>query len=217
MSVKGSGSRRSDNASETRAALMTAARELFTEKGYAGTGTEEIVARARVTRGALYHHFSNKQDLFRAVVDKLVGENLQRIVGEAMIGEVDHGIDIWEQFRRGFQLYLDACLEPSFQRIVVMDAPAVLGGELTRSEQAAFIQERGWLERAMEEGSVVTAPVDALSALVQGLILSASRYVAQSSKPESARVEMGQALDALLRSLGTTRPAPAKARKKTSR
>jgi AcrR family transcriptional regulator len=211
--------RRDENAFETRAAIVASARTLFAKKGYANTGTEEIVAKARVTRGALYHHFRDKEDLFRVVTDQLVSEVLHKLVAEGTTGQLGIGDNIWEGFRKGFQAYLDASLDPAFQRIVIIDAPAILGDSPTRSDQAAALLERGWLERAMEEGHLVAAPPDALQALVAGLQTAASRYVARSADQEVARREMGEALDVVLRGLArpVTAPTPPTRRRASKR
>ncbi|MDX6287082.1 MAG: hypothetical protein QOG53_2567 [Frankiales bacterium] len=208
-------SRRAENAFETRAAIVTSARKLFAKKGYANTGTEEIVAKARVTRGALYHHFRDKEELFRVVADQLVSETLHKLVAEGTAGQFGTDDNIWNGFRRGFQAYLDACLEPAFQRIVIVDAPAILRDTPTRSDQAAAILERGWLERAMEEGYLIEAPVDALNALAAGLLTAASRYVAQATDQATARREMGEALDVVLAALGSREPPQPAAKRVT--
>src|SRR5688572_15051877 len=115
----------------TRAELIRAARALFAERGYAGVGTEEIVAGAAVTRGALYHHFSDKRDLFRAVHEELEQELV------ASIGDRIAGIeDPWELIVTGVRAFLDACTDPALRRIALLDAPAVLGWEEWREIDA---------------------------------------------------------------------------------
>src|SRR5437867_12809048 len=104
----------------TRDALLRAARQLFGEHGFAGTPREDIVERAGVTRGALHHHFGRKEDLFQAVFEQLEKELGARIATSAMTAE-----NSMEQLRLGSQAFLDAALEPAFQRIVLVDAPAV--------------------------------------------------------------------------------------------
>ena len=101
----------------TRGALIGAARRLFAERGYAGVGTEEIVRAAGVTRGALYHHFDGKRDLLRAVYEQLEAE----IAAQVAAG-VDPGASIPETLAAGAQLFLDRCMEPEVQRIVLLDA-----------------------------------------------------------------------------------------------
>jgi AcrR family transcriptional regulator len=106
----------------TRAQLLGAARALFSERGYSAVGTEEIVARAGVTRGALYHHFADKKDLFRAVHEQIEQELVASI--GAKMGAVD---DPWELMLTGTRAFLDACLDPAIIRISLLDAPVVLG------------------------------------------------------------------------------------------
>ena len=106
----------------TRAALVAAARNLFAERGYAGVGTEEIVKRAGVTRGALYHHFADKEDLMRAVL-----HDLSRELAEASATAALKETDQWRQILAAVEAFLDACTDPAVQRIVMTDAPSVLG------------------------------------------------------------------------------------------
>src|SRR3954449_11342706 len=114
--------RREAEARATREALIEAALELFTERGYAEVGTEEIVTRAKVTRGALYHHFKDKRDLFRAVFERVEADLMERI-GATMGGAGDP----WELITMGMRSFLDACEEPAVKQISLIDAPAVLG------------------------------------------------------------------------------------------
>src|SRR5690242_11336617 len=113
--------RREAEARATREALIDAAVALFGDRGYAEVGTEQIVARAKVTRGALYHHFADKQDLFRAAFERVEQELMERI-GAKMGGAADP----WELMLTGMRAFLDACAEPAVEQIVLMDAPAVL-------------------------------------------------------------------------------------------
>src|SRR6266496_3450182 len=111
--------RRETEAMATRDALIEAALELFSERGYAEVGTEEIVARAKVTRGALYHHFDDKRDLFRAVFERVEADLMQRI--GAKMGGAD---DPWDLMITGMRSFLDACEEPAVKQISLTDAPA---------------------------------------------------------------------------------------------
>src|SRR5713226_10220715 len=103
MAVK---SRRAEHVQDTQTAVLRAARELFAAKGYAGTGTEEIVARARVTRGALYHHFRDKADLFRAVMQTVAAGLAQRLITQQLSSPGDDAAGAWDQLRAGFQAFL---------------------------------------------------------------------------------------------------------------
>src|SRR6266545_428014 len=107
-------SRREAEARATRDALIEAALELFTERGYAGVGTEEIVARAKVTRGALYHHFTDKRDLFRAVFERVEGDLMERIAAT-----MEGADDPWDLMVSGMRAFLDACEEPAVKQIAL--------------------------------------------------------------------------------------------------
>ena len=119
---------RKERSEATRTALVAAGRELFAHRGYGAVGTEEIVRLARVTRGALYHHFNGKDDLFEAVVEEVERELTERIAAEAAA----RAADPWGAMVAGAGAFLDASLEPAVQRIILLDAPAVLGWETWR-------------------------------------------------------------------------------------
>ncbi len=187
--------RRAEHTEDTRAALLEAARELFTERGYAGTGTEQIVQRARLTRGALYHHFSSKEDLFRTLLEEVESELIGRLVGEGA-----PGADVLEQFRNGCQKFLDASLEPTVNRIMLVDGPAVLGWETWRDLELAygFGLLREYLELVIEAGLLEDQPVDPLAHLLVGAINEAAMLIAHADDPAVARKQAGRALDRLL-------------------
>lgn len=119
---------------ETRAALIAAARALFITRGYAETGTPDIVAAANVTRGALYHHFADKAALMRAVVE---GE--LAAVAEAIRQASPEDLSLQLAFRGGAQAYLDAMAEPGRARLLLLEGPAVLGLQ----EMASLDKEQG--------------------------------------------------------------------------
>src|SRR4051794_41023814 len=106
-----------ERTAKTRAALLAAARQLFTERGFAQTGRDDIATRAGVTRGALYHHFASKADVVAAVVDELEAELVERVVaaGRTGTGSLD-------QLRRSCRAYIDACTEPAIARILLTEA-----------------------------------------------------------------------------------------------
>ncbi len=156
MSRRGGTERdRAQRGEATRAALIAAARELFVTKGYFATGTEEIVAKAKVgTRGALYHHFADKQALFRAVFEAVEKDLLARA------SPTNAARDVWDQLVAGLQGFLTAALEPEVQRIILVDGPAVLGWKDWRELEARYgitIIE-GALAVAMDEGTIRTQP-----------------------------------------------------------
>ena len=188
--------RKAERAEATRAALVRAARELFAEKGFAATGTEEVVRRARVTRGALYHHFHGKEDLFRAVFEALEAELSQRVASAASSG----GGDPMARLRRGLDAFLDACLEAAVQRIVLLEGPSVLGWEAWHEIDAryGFALLTRALQAAMDAGALRRQAVEPLAYLLLGALTQAGLVVARAGDPGKARAELGGALHGLL-------------------
>jgi AcrR family transcriptional regulator len=184
----------------TRAALMLAARALFTEHGYAGVGTEEIVRRAKVTRGALYHHFADKKDLFRAVHEQIEAEVVGAI-GAQMAGVEDPV----ELLVIGTRAYLDVCTDPAITRITLSDAPAVLGWEEWREIDARHglgLVTLG-LQAGMDAGVLRPQPVKPLAHLMLGAMGEAGMAIASASDPEATRAEMEPALLSLIEGMTT--------------
>ena len=116
---------KAEQSEATRAALIAAAHSLFAERGYAAVGTEEIVRAAGLTRGALYHHFAGKLELFQAVYEDVERRLVEQIAASAMPGAGDP----LQALHAGAQAFLDACEDPAVQRIALLDAPSVLGWE----------------------------------------------------------------------------------------
>ena len=123
-------SRRQEYSASTKRALVDVAQELFTERGYAGTSLDEIVAGARVTKGALYHHFSGKQALFEAVFER-VEDDAARAIQRALKGHRDP----WAKAQAGLRAFLAVVQEPRYRRIVIQEGPAVLGYERFREQE----------------------------------------------------------------------------------
>ncbi len=197
MNVK---TRKTEQSEATRAALLKAARELFTERGYSGTSTEEVVRRARVTRGALYHHFRDKSDLFAAVFEDVSREVLAKIKKGA-----DEGgpIGTWEHLVDGCLAWLDACLDPAVTRIVFLDAPSALGWERWRELDGKYGGEIIWmaLEVAMDAGLIERQPLRPLVHMVAGALNEAAMGMIRSDDPQASRVETGAAVVRLLEGL----------------
>ena len=182
----------------TRDALLRAAHDLFAERGYSAVGTEEIVARAGVTRGALYHHFVDKQDLFRAI-----HEELERAL-VAGIGERIAGIeDPWELIVTGVRAFLDACTDPAIMRIALLDAPAVLGWAEWREidERYGLGLVSFGLQNAMDRGLLSPRPVRPLAHLLMGAMAEAAMVIANAADPDAARDDVEPPLLALLAGL----------------
>jgi AcrR family transcriptional regulator len=200
MEVK---SRRAEHIADTRAALLRAARELFAANGYAGTGTEAIVARARVTRGALYHHFGDKPGLFSAVMQAVAGDLAHRLIAQQLAYPAGPPEGAWDQLRDGIRAFLDACTGSDFQRIVLIDGPAVLGpgawADLVEQHGPGLL--RAWLQRAIDDHQIDPLPVEPLARLLAALIGEASLYIGQAADPARARRETGATIDRILTGL----------------
>lgn len=185
----------------TRGALLRVARALFTDKGYAATATEDIVQQAGVTRGALYHHFRDKEELFQAVF-----EDAERGLVETVRTAADSAqTDPWQGFLVGCQAFLDACLEPTIQRIVLLDAPSVLGWETWRRIDAEYGLGlvRQSLQAAIDARYIDPLPVEPLAHIILGALNEAALLIARAEDVQSARTEMGAVVDRLLQGLKT--------------
>lgn len=182
----------------SRATLVSAARELFTERGYGDVGTEEIVRRAKLTRGALYHHFADKKDLFRAVHEQIEGE-----VMEAIAARMAGAGDPFELLLIGTRAFLDVCTEPAIARVTLVDAPSVLGWEEWREidmRHGLGIVIAG-LEGGMDAGVLRRQPVRPLAHLLLGAMGEAGMILANAPDPKAARGEVEPALVGLLEGL----------------
>jgi AcrR family transcriptional regulator len=179
----------------TKAALLAAARQLFAERGFAATGRDQIAELAGVTRGALYHHFESKEQLFEVVVEELEVEIAERITTAAMKGR-----DAAEELRLGCMAFLDGCLDPAVRRIVLLDAPAVLGWDAWREIDARYglaLVSHG-LEAVMAAGQMSRAPVGPLAHLLLGALNEAALLLATAQRPKAARAEVGRTVELLL-------------------
>jgi AcrR family transcriptional regulator len=194
---------RERQAEATRQQLVDVARQLFTERGYAGTSVEDIIERAGVARGALYHHFPAKDALFAAVYQAVQAEVASAVVAAALAAD-----DPGEAVYTGLSAFLDACLEPEFRQIVVLDSVPVL-------------QRQAWEEGGTEHSehseldmlSQVLAPLaaaylpglemEALTHVALGGLYGAALYIARSPEPATARALADAVLDTLITGLRT--------------
>jgi AcrR family transcriptional regulator len=190
--------RREAEARATREALISAALELFTKRGYSEVGTEEIVARAKVTRGALYHHFEDKRDLFRAVFER-VEEEL--VAGIAV--KLDAADDPWKLMMAGMRAFLDACEQPAVKRVALTDAPVVLGWQEWREidNRHGLGLTRAALQGAADAGVLRPVAVEPMAHLFVAALSEAAFVIAHAARPRKARAEVEQALVELVKGL----------------
>jgi AcrR family transcriptional regulator len=182
--------------------LVAAARTLFAERGYAGVGTEEIVHAAGVTRGALYHQFRDKADLFAAVAETAQAEVAHRITSGA---ETDGPVDPMTALYAGVRRFLEACADPAVERILLLDGPAVLGWQAWRDLADSYglgLLQHG-LQAAMDAGAIAPQPVAPLAHVLIGALDECALYVARAADPAAARQQCTDILQQLLDGLRT--------------
>ncbi|MDF3936170.1 TetR/AcrR family transcriptional regulator [Pseudomonas citronellolis] len=187
---------RADMIEETRGKLLAAARQAFTEQGYANTSMDDFTAAVGLTRGALYHHFGGKEGLLAALVRVLDAEMDARL--EAISATAT---DAWEGFRGRCRAYLAMAQEADIRRILLQDAPAVLGMAAALNEEACVESLDAQLEALMAAGLVESGPSRALARLINGSLDDAALWIA-AGEPQDGRLEQSlEALDLLLRGL----------------
>jgi len=186
---------RAEQVAQTRAALIAAGRRLFGEQGFAATSVDDLARAARVTTGALYHHFPTKTALFETVFEAIHGE-LMAASASAARGASDEV----DALARGFDAFLDAVLEPDVQRILVTDAPAVLGlARFTElDERYAVSAIVAALRAADDAGRLHADDPETIARLLLGALVRGSMLIAGSADPAATRESVGRAVRALL-------------------
>jgi AcrR family transcriptional regulator len=191
-------------AEATRGLLIDVARQFFTEHGYAATSIDDIIRQAGVARGALYHHFSGKEALFRAVYEAVEAEVMARVM-EAAAAQASP----WEAVRAGLSTFLDACQEPSFRRIVILDSVSVLQSQVLEVgiEPHELPMLRSVLTPLLGTTAFGGIVIESLTYIALGGLYGASLYIARASDPKAARAEVDLVLETLIGGLlgGATR------------
>ena len=184
----------------TRAALLGTARELFAERGYAAVGTEEIVREAGVTRGALYHHFDGKLELFAAVYEQ-VEEALMARIMEAVSSQASDPLDA---LRAGALAFLEASeTDPAVRQIALVDAPSVLGWDRWREigMRYALGLVQATIEEAINAGLLPPQPAAPLAHLLLGAIDEGALLIARSHDDGATRRQVAASLQRMLGAL----------------
>ena len=170
---------RSEKVEETKARLVSAARQAFATQGYAAASMDDLTAEAGLTRGALYHNFGDKKGLLQAVIDQIDAEMLVRMRGA---GE---GLPPWDAFVAEGVAYIEMSLEPEIQRIMLLDGPAVLGDPSRWPNQTACLRTTTQMIQALiDDGIVKPMNAEAVAHLVNGAALNAALWVAAADEPE---------------------------------
>jgi AcrR family transcriptional regulator len=169
--------------SKNREKLLAAARRLFAERGYAATGTEDIVREAGVTRGALYHQFADKQDLFRAMLEKMLPESSDR-----------------DDLKIGCRVLLGIYADPEVRRLFLIDGPAVLGLAGWKALQAPlstlFLHHA--LQHLVDEGLLQPGEMEPVAELLAGALQQAGLGIANADDPQAARDRYAAGLDLIV-------------------
>ena len=189
---------RDDHVEATRRALLAAARRRFGTSGFAGTSLDDVAAEAGVTKGALYHHFRGKEQLFLEVYDQVEGELSARGMAAAAGGS-----DAVDGLQRGFAAFLDLALDPEVQRIALLDAPSVLGtaAKLEVDARHSLAAVRAAVEIGIAEGLLAPLDPGAVASLLIAACSQAALLIATADDPAAARPRVGAALDRLLTGL----------------
>jgi AcrR family transcriptional regulator len=181
----------------TRARLLDAGRELFAAHGYAAVSTQAVVEAAGVTRGALYHQFGDKAGLFVEVYEEvergLVAAITDRIASAAPADQL-------AAMRVGARLFLEECSSPAVQRIVLIDAPAVLGWARWREVGMKYglgIVE-AMLAQAMSDGAIPEQPLRPTAHVLLGALDEAALYIARAQDGDDALRQMVVVCDRLI-------------------
>jgi AcrR family transcriptional regulator len=181
----------------TTSALVDAARELFARHGYDGTSLDAVATRAGVTKGAVYHHFEGKRQLFEAAFTREV-ERMAMPLADAYGRKKDP----WDAFHAGCRAFLDECLDPGLQRIVLLDASAAIGWEQIRHLESPLLQMMELaISRAAEAGRIAPRKPGPLAHFLYGALCETAMIVARADDQKAAHreavVEIGRVLDGL--------------------
>jgi len=181
----------------TTAALVDAARELFARDGYDATSLDAVAAKAKVTKGAVYHHFDGKRQLFEAVFTREVQQLATPLV-EAYARKKDP----WEAFKAACRAFLDECLDPDLQRIVLLDALTAIGWEQVRRLEGPLLDmmQLG-ISQAAEAGRIAPRPPAPLAHFLYGALCETAMIVARADDQKAAHrqavSEINRILDGL--------------------
>lgn len=189
---------KAEQSTTTRNRIIAAAQAIYTKDGYADASLADIVKRAKVTTGAIYHHFGGKKELFTAVA-----EHLEQVILDEVTNTIPPEISGWEALEWGALKTLEISMRPEVQRIVFREAPAVVGLNEWRAIEAkyAFGMMMQTLAALPQQKTVRTPEVTAQ--ILLGAITEAAHAVALSDTPETALIEAKNTLTVMLRALET--------------
>lgn len=187
--------RSKEETNETISKLKEVARKHFTVHGYAATVLDEIVKDAKLTRGAVYHHFGSKKGLFLAVL-----ESVQSEVAERVETESGKSTDVWDQLILGCRAFVTTAVEEKNKRIMLIDGPAVLGWETWRSmdEKGSMRLLHEQLQLMQQQGYFESVSIDALTHILSGALNESALWIAQMPNVEESVEETLKVISLLL-------------------
>jgi AcrR family transcriptional regulator len=191
--------RREEYSEATRQALLLAAKQLFASQGYHATGIEAVAQAARVTRGALYHHFDDKKALFDAVVVQLQAHAARAVELRARAEP-----DKWLRLRVGVEAYLEVCLDPAYRWLVIQEAPAILGRKRFQEIDEAWPLGLmiATLKSLRRDGELTFDDPDLLSRMLSAMICEVAQLLADAETPEVLKPRVEEALERILAAFG---------------
>jgi AcrR family transcriptional regulator len=191
-------SRRQEYSSSTRRALLKSAADLFAERGYAGTSLDEVVSAARVTKGALYHHFQGKLALFQAVFDHIEGTAVKQITAD-----VRREKDPWDKALTAVASFLQVCQQPEYRRIVMQEGPVVLGFDRWREseERSTYGLVHEMVRRVLRQYDVEGTLLETFTRVFYGAMSSAGIAVSDAEDAEAASRDVATVISLMLAGL----------------
>lgn len=180
----------------TRAKLLATARHAFEHVGYAATSMDDLTARVGLTRGALYHHFNDKQGLLAAVVQQ-IDDDMDRRLKDIS----DQAPDAWTALRERCRAYLRMATEPAIRRIVLQDAPAVLGAGPNAAQSQCIASMAALLKQLIDAGLIETADPRAIANFINGGLTDSALWIAGSAGESDRLDDALHTLDLMLRGL----------------
>jgi AcrR family transcriptional regulator len=187
--------RQAERSEFTRGAILEAARQLFADRGFGGATVDDIARAAGVAKGAVYHHFTTKEDLFEAVFEQVSAQLVTEVVRSGAGAR-----DALDAMVVGTRAYFEICSGPPYRQIILIDGPAVLGWQRWREIDAAHFGRMipAALAAAMEQGLLAPQPVEPLARLLLGAASEAAAACASSADPRAVGMAHAAAFQALL-------------------
>jgi AcrR family transcriptional regulator len=202
--------RQAERSDTTRRAIVAAARALFAEQGYEHTSIDQVVAAARTSKGAFYHHYRDKAEVLAAVYETMVHELSEHLLATTAEDDAAGAAgDPVELIAAGARRYLEAVAAPDYRQIALVDAPAVLGWQRWRQidgDVGGFGLLRRGLQRAADAGAIAPDHLTERAHLLLAALSEASLLVAASDSPDDTRAVMTDLLHAQLQALRTPTP-----------